>query len=299
MRAREILAVCVAGCVIATLGCGDDSAGGGTAGVLGAGTGGTSATGGTGGAGAAGAGGAGAGASGTGGGMLGPTSSIRVVNLVPDVTFDAWGPDLDRKPVRLAEGITYAAASEYFEAPVNPISMEPIFVLWRSGDVPAEGSMFSMLLDDTHERVRIEVRELEAPGERATIIVEPVDPVEEDPTAHLQYETLDETELNRGDAAQLNLHITYHLFGIGDGIVDSLAIEGEACFHGGSTSVAQVFSIPAGASTLAVYDIQTTSACSQSDPLATLPIEGDPGDNLLITLYREGNDVKMFSAPIE
>jgi hypothetical protein len=231
--------------------------------------------------------------------MFGPSSSIRVVNLVPDVTFDAWGPALDHRPARIAEGLAYATASDYFDAPINEFAMEPIFVLWKSGDMPMAGSMFSTLLDNTHERTRIQVRELEGPGERATIIIEPQEPFDEDPTAFLQYSTLDETELDRGDASMLNLHVSYHLFGIGDGIVDSFGLVGEPCMHGGSTNVAQVFSVPAGDDTLAVYDTQTGADCADLEPLATLPIEGEPGDNLLVVIYREGNEVKMFSAPIE
>lgn len=278
-------------CLIAALGCDDDAADAG-AGAGGAGTGGA------GGSSGAGLGGTG-GSSPDAGSMLGPTATIRIVNLVPDVTFAAWGPDISRRPVRLARNLEYATASEYFEAPVNPISMEPIFVLWKDGDQPEEGAMFSMLNDNSHERLRIEVGDLDAAGERATIIVKPQEPIDEDPTAPLQYETLDETELNRGDATQLNLHIAYHLFDIGNGIVDSIAIEGESCLHGGSASVVQVFSVPAGESTLAVYDVQTGVDCSETPPLATLPIAGEPGDNLLITIYHEQGNVKMFSAPIE
>jgi hypothetical protein len=295
MGGRLFLVIWSASCVLAAVGCGDDDgAGTGGAGDAGGGAAGHAGT--RGGAGAA----AGTGAAGSGGGgMPQPTSSIRVVNLVPDVTFDAWGPGPDRQPMRLAEGLEYATASDYFEAPVNELTMDPIFVLWKSGDEPPEGMSFSMLLDDSHERVRIEVRELDGPGERATITVEPQDPFDENPTAALEYETLDETELDRGDASKLNLHVSYHLFGIGDGIVDSFALEGEPCLHDGSTNVAEVFSVAAGESTLAVYDRQTGAACSLTEPLATLPIDGEAGDNLLVAIYREANDVKMLSAPIE
>jgi hypothetical protein len=250
--------------------------------------------------GSGGAGGTGGTGAGTGGsGMLGPTSSLRIVNLVPDVTFDVWGPDVNGVPVRLAGGFEYETASDYFDAPVNPISMEPIIALRRAGDVPEDGLRFSMLTDNTHERVRIEVGVLDAPAERATLIIEPQERIEDDPAARLEWETLDETELNRGDSTQLNLHVTYHLFDIGGGIVDSFGIEGEACLHDGSTSVAQVFPVPAGASTLAVYDLQTGADCGETEPLATLPIDGEPGDNLLVVLYHENDNVKMFSAPIE
>ena len=299
MKVRTWLAIGGVCCAITMLGCGDDDG-------VGLGDGGAGSSGGDeAGRGAAGrsgtGGGAGAGAPAIdgGGGMLGPTSSIRVVNLVPDVTFDAWGPGPDRLPIRLAEGIEYETVSDYFEAPVNQFTMEPIFVLWKSGDEPPEGMLFSTLLDDSHDRVRIEVRELDGPGERATITVEPQEPFDEDPTTALQYETLDETELERGDAAMLNLHVSYHLFAIGGGIVDSFAIEGESCLHDGSTNVAQVFSVPPGESTLAVYDRQTGVGCSETDPLATLPLDGEAGDNMLVVLYREGTEVKLLSAPIE
>lgn len=306
MHATRVISVGALLLAAVAWGCDEPGADGGAAGVSGSGAGGESGT-------SAGAG-AGSGASGTGagraasgsgagtgaaGGGLGPTSSIRVVNLVPDVTFDAWGPGLDGKPVRLAENLEYETASDYFEVPVNEFSQEPIFILWRSGDAPDPALSFSMRLENTHERMRVQARELEGPGERATVIIEPVEPFDENPTAPLQFEQLDETELMRGDATKLNLHVSYHLFGIGGGIVNSFAIEGESCLHDGSTSVTQAFSVPAGESTLAIYDRQTGAGCSETDPLATLPIAGDAGDNLLITLYREGNDIKMFSAPLE
>ena len=47
------------------------------------------------------------------------------------------------------------------------------------------------------------------------------------------------------------------------------------------------------------HDRQTGAACSETEPLATLPIDGEAGDNLLIAIYREGNDVKLLSAPLE
>lgn len=301
MQLRRAASSVVVMCALWLAGCGDDDSGpGGTAGATAgsAGHAGTSA-----GSGGAGHGGGGAGRGGSGGTRAsdagsagsGPTAKVRVVDLVPGVTFDAWGRGPDSKPMRIARGLEYETISDYIDVPLNMLTLTPVFNLWRAGDMPPSDALFSSLLDDSYERVRIEVLELDGPDQRATIILEPTEPKD---ATQLEYETLDETEAERGSASQLNLHVSYHLFDIGGGVVPSTAVAGKPCLFEGSTSVAEVFSVPPGAFDLAVYDRQTGVGCSETDPLGMIHLEGEAGDNLLVVEYLDGEDVKLLSAPI-
>jgi hypothetical protein len=298
MQQRRWALAVVVTCAFALSGCGDDDA---AAAASDGGAGHAAASGG-GGVGHAGSSGAGrGGASGTrGGGQSGSaatiqTAQVRVVDLVPDVTFDAWGRGPDNKARRIAQGIEYETVSDYIDVPLDMLTMTPVFVLWRAGDAPPADALFGSLLDDSYERVRIEVLELDGPDQRATIILEPAEPKD---ATQLEYETLDETEANRGSASQLNLHVAYHLFDIGGGVVPSTAISGMDCLFRGSTSVADVFSVAPGAFDLAVYDLQTGVGCSQTDPLGMIHLEGAAGDDLLVVEYLDGEDVRLLSAEI-
>lgn len=284
--------------ILAGSGIGCDSGGSGGAGS--GGSGGTGTAGGDGGSGGGGAGGSGGGSGTTGGadaggGELGPTASVRVVNLVPDVSFDAFGPNLESKPVLAAEGLTYGAISDYFEVQVNSISMAPIFVLWKSGDMPTPEQTFSMLQDNTHDRIRIDVRELDAPGQRATIIVAPTD---ETPTATLEYRTLDETDLDRGSATEAYLRFTTYLVPFPGGVVPGVAISGETCLFTGSSALGVAHSVPPGAFDLGVYDLQAVSDCTDTSAIATFPLDVAAGETELVVMYLEGSDVKIVSAPV-
>lgn len=242
------------------------------------------------------AGTAGSSGSGGGGSELGPTARVRVVNLVPDVTFDAWGPNADGDPVLLGTELEFGTISEFLDVPINMFSQEPIFLLWATGDVPEGENGFSSYLDNTHERMRVSVGELDGEGEAATVIITPTDDA---PTATLQYQQLDETETDRGDSALANLHITVEWEAVLDtSAVPGIALEGQECLFTGSSSVSQVWSVPPGDITLGYYDIQTVSACEDAEAIATFDLDVAAGDNQLVVFYLDGDALKMISAPL-
>jgi hypothetical protein len=280
---------------VSGLGCDDGAAPGGAADGGGA-TAGASATAGTSGGGAAGTGAAGTGAA-DAGGQLGPAAQVRVVNLVPGVTFDAWGPDADAVPTRLAEGLTYGTISDYFAAPLNRISQDPIFVLWKSGELPEEGKLFSTLQDNTHERVRIEMRELDAEGEHGTIVLSPMD---DSADSSLQFTTLDEVETARGMPTKANLHVSFHLEpgALPGGVQPSVSIKGQSCLFNGSTSIALAHSVEPGSFELAVYDRQSSADCGETPELSTHALEVAAGDNELVVIYLDGGEITWLNAPL-
>jgi hypothetical protein len=280
IRAVAIWVVLVLAC---SFGCGDDD---------GADANGDSGAGGSGGASGSSAGGSGGAANSD---ELGPTASVRVVNLVPDVTFDAFGSNVDSMPVLAAEGLTYGTISEYFDVRVNPISMAPIFVLRKTGDAPDPEQTFSMLQDATHERLWIDVGELDAPGQRATLIVSARGST---PESTLQFRTLDETDLDRGSATAANLRFTTYLEDFPGGVVPGVGLPGESCLFVGSSALGVGHEVPAGSFELQVYDLQAVSDCPDTSAIASFPLDVEAGATELVVLYLDGGEVKWISAPV-
>lgn len=228
---------------------------------------------------------------GTGGlGSLGPTARVRVANTVPGSSFDAWAANTSRCPVRVAQSIPFGAISDYFEVPVNAFSQDPEFVLLPSGERPADTNW---LVVSGPDRAFITTSQLDGAGQQGSLIVSL-----DDDTNQLQYEQLDESDLNAGDASQANLHIAYGLFDIAGGQNIDLGTVGKGCFHSGSTSVSQVFSLPAGNFEFGVYDSQVTAGCAASTLLASAPLDVAAGENVLLVTYLDDNAVKIVSAPI-
>lgn len=276
-------------CLLAAA-CGDDGAGGmADAG----GTGGSGGTAGSGGAGAIGGGGSG----GTGGtldastGQLGPSARIRIANIVPATTFDAWGPNIELRPVLAQGDIAYASVTDYFDVQLNMVAQHPIFVVLPDGEEPDTTSGLWLNQESGPDRSTIDVREIDGPDEQATVVLKPSSNGE-----NLAWEQLDETELNTGDPTKANLHISYNLFDLTNGAVISFAVVGQPCFHDGSTNIAQVWSVEPGSFELGVYDQQTVSECTT--PIATVPIEAAAGDNVLVVVYHEDNAIKFLTAPV-
>ncbi len=133
--------------------------------------------------------------------------------------------------------------------------------------------------------------DLNAADQYATLILSPTDH-----GTNLQYETLDETTLKRGDAAKANLHISWNLFDLGGTFVPALAVVGKPCFTTDSTSVSDVFSVDAGHFELGVYDRQTVSDCTTL--LRKVAIDAAAGDDVLVVLYHESDTIKFMTAPI-
>lgn len=226
-----------------------------------------------------------------GSGSLGPTSRVRVANTVAGLSFDAWAADTSRHPVRVAQDLTFGTISDYFEVPINAFSQDPEFVLLPSGEQPADTNWQVV---SGANRAFITVTQLDGENQQGSLIVSL-----DDDTAQLQAETLDESELEAGSPSQANLHIHYGLFDIVGGQVIDFGTVGHGCFHAGSTSVGQVFSLPAGALDFGVYDSQLTAGCHASTLLASAPLEVAAGNHALVVTYLDSNAVKIVSAPIE
>lgn len=285
--------VSIACCLMVACGDDDSSSDGGISGTDGAGSGGSS--------GRAGASGAGTGGEGGEGDVdasldLGPTANVRVMHLVEGVTFAAWGSGPEARPVLLADDLEHATISDYIEMPLNRITQHPMFVLWPSGEMPEEGALFSTLLENDHDHLRVEVRELDGDDQYATILVAPVDA---EPDSILEYQTLDEEDTDQGDPTQANLHITTYWEPLLDTTaVPGIALLGEPCLFTGSSSVSVAWPAPPGEITLGYYDIQDTSACEDSDPIKTFELEVEAGDNELVVFYLDGGELEMLHAPM-
>jgi hypothetical protein len=231
---------------------------------------------------------------------LGPTVLVRVVNLVPDVTFDMWGPDLDRKPVRLAEGLAYGTITDYTEVAYSEAFDSATLVLWKSGEQPEEGMLFGTLLTapSTHERQAIELRVVDNPGDRVTLVVSPQDRTADSP---LEWGIFDETDAN-DDATQANLHVAFELadwFGeLPDGASPSFAVKGQPCLFDGSTNFQLAQMVAPGDFEVAVYDTQTGAECDSAPELVSAPIEAAAGESLVVVVYFDGTDYKILSAPV-
>ncbi|MBK8713521.1 MAG: DUF4397 domain-containing protein [Deltaproteobacteria bacterium] len=223
-----------------------------------------------------------------GDGELGPAARVRFVNAVPDASFDAWVADVDGAPVRVAENIGFGEVSDYLDAPLNPFSQWPEMVLMPSGEAPQNTPNWRLDNVSGPDRIFLEVRELDAEGEQASLIVTR-DEV-------LQWQTLDETEIADADPSQATLHISYNLFDLEGPQVSALAVVGQPCLHVGSTSVALPWSVPPGSFELGYYDVQTDGECTNA--LQTLPITAAAGERVLVVLYHDDAEVLMLETPI-
>lgn len=224
----------------------------------------------------------------TGDGELGPAARVRFVNAVPEASFDAWVADADGAPVRVGQDIGFGEVSDYLAAPLNPFSMWPEMVLMPSGEAPENTPTWKLDNASGGDRIYLEIRELDAEGEQASLIVT------RDET--LRWETLDETEIAEADATQATLHISYNLFDLEGTQVSALAIVGQPCLHVGSTSVSLPWSVPPGSFELGYYDVQTQTDCTT--PITTLPITAAAGERVLVVLYHDGSEVLMLQTPI-
>ncbi|MDC0668076.1 hypothetical protein POL58_10025 [Nannocystis sp. ncelm1] len=225
------------------------------------------------------------------GGAIGPTAQIRLVNLVPGLTFDMWGADEDFMPVLIAEGIAPETASDYIDVPVNPYTMDPGFVLVPAGEVIEATPTWQTDAGAKPDHANINIDELDGAGQRATVIGS-----RDMETNELSFEHLDETELQLGDVSQANLHISYKLFDLPGTVVPAIAIVGQPCLFTGSTAAPQAWSVAPGSFELGVYDIQTESECTVQ--LASAPITAAAGDQVLVAIYHIDSTVKLLTAPI-
>jgi hypothetical protein len=223
-----------------------------------------------------------------GDGELGPAARVRVVNVVPDASFDAWVADVDGAPVRVAQDIGFGEVSAYVDAPLNPFSQWPEMVLMPSGEVPQNTPNWRLDNVSGPDRIFLEIRELDAEGEQASLIITREDV--------LRWETLDETEIADADPSQATLHISYNLFDLEGPQVSALAVVGQPCLHVGSTSVALPWSVPPGSFELGYYDVQTDGECTNA--LQTLAITAAAGERVMVVLYHDGSEVLMLESPI-
>ena len=268
-------------------GCGSSgSSSSGTGGVTG-GLGGRGATTGTGAT--TGAGGA-VGTGGTTAGQLGPTARVRIVQLVPGVTFDAWGADSNYQPVRVGQNIVYETISDYLNVPLDKVSMDPAFVLLPSGVVPAGASWQTVPV--AGDRTRVTLTGLGATKNQATVIL-----TSADSGTNVSVETLAEGKLAPGSATKANLHISYNIFDLGGSVVPALAVVGQPCFLYDSAGVADLFSVDPGAFTVGLYDLEDVSYCTTT-PLATVALSVAAGATELIAMYHQAAVVKFLHAPI-
>jgi hypothetical protein len=228
----------------------------------------------------------------TTGGAVGPSAQVRIVNLMPGVTFDAWANDTDKSPVLVAQGLAPETISAYFNAPVNEVTMQPEIVLLPAGEIPADDSFWQVNASVGPDRAYVKFTELEGADQRATAIV-----TLDELTMQVQYEQLDETELMLGADTQANLHIAYALADIGGGVVPAFAVVGEACLFTGSTGVTQPWSVAPGSFELGVYDLQSVPDCTTQ--LASTPITAAAGEQVLVAVYHVDAEVKLLTAPIE
>jgi hypothetical protein len=227
----------------------------------------------------------------SGSGELGPTARVRVVNLVQGVELTAWGADTDFNPVMITEGLAYASASDYFDAPLNAFTMHPEVVLVPTGEVVENVATWQVDNSMGPDRAFVSFTELDGADQQATIIV-----TLDDSSGNLQYEQLDESELMLGDASMANLHISWDLFDLEGGVVAAFSVVGDPCLFSGSTGVPQAWPVAPGSFEVGIYDQQIVSDCTMQ--LASIPITAAAGDQVLVAAYHEGADVKLLSAAI-
>ena len=291
---KNIVGLSIATSIVVLSAC-DSSGGSGP----GAGTGAAGSSRGTGGsAGASGSSGSGGGLGGrrgTGGGAadagIGPVAMVRIVNLVKDKTFDVWVADLNYMPKRILQNLAYEDISEYLDVPLGQISQTPTFVLLPSDTMPSMDPAWQTDAALGNDRARVEVTDLNAADQRATILMSLADD-----GMRLEYETLNETKLKPGDPTKANLHIAYHIFDLGGGVVPTFAVVGQPCLTTESVAVSDVESVAPGDFELGVYDRQNVSDCTEL--LASVKISAKAGDNVLVPVYHEGAQVKFLVAPI-
>lgn len=231
----------------------------------------------------------GADASEGGGGGLGPVARVRIVNLVPDTSFDVWGADTDHAPVRIASGLAFATISDYIDTPINTFSGDPELVLMPPGEAPEDVPSWEIDNSSGGDRAFISVSELDGEGEQATIVITKE-------SANLQYEQLDETEIMAGDPGAATLHVAFRLFDLGGTVVPAFGVVGQPCLFDGSTGVAQPWSVAPGTFDVGVYDLQTETECTT--PLATTSITAAADEHALVVVYHVGDEIGLLSAAI-
>jgi hypothetical protein len=230
------------------------------------------------------------GAGGTTAGQLGPTARVRVVHLVPGVTFDAWGADINYQPVRVGQNIAYETISDYLNVPLDKLTMDPTFVLLPSGVVPTGASW--QVLPVAGDRTRVALTGLGATKNQATVIL-----TSSDSGTNISAETLAEGKLAPGSATKANLHVSYNIFDLGGSVVPALAVVGQPCFLFDSSGVADLFSVDPGTFTVGLFDREDVSECTTT-PLATVALSVAAGASELIAMYHQGAMVKFLHAPI-
>ena len=230
------------------------------------------------------------GTGGTTAGQLGPTARVRVVQLVPGVTFDAWGADSNYQPVRVGQNIAYETISDYLNVPLDKLTMDPSFVLLPSGVTPTGASW--QAVGAAGDRTRIALTGLGATHNQATVIL-----TSTDSGTNISAETLAEGKLAPGSATKANLHISYNIFDLGGTVVPALAVVGQPCFLYDSSGVADVFSVDPGTFTVGLYDLEDVSECTTT-PLFTVSMTVAAGGSELIAMYHQAAVVKFLHAPI-
>ncbi|MBC8071775.1 MAG: hypothetical protein IAG13_25845, partial [Deltaproteobacteria bacterium] len=227
----------------------------------------------------------------SGSGELGPTARVRVINLVEGLEFTAWGADTNFDPVVIADGLTYASVSEYFDAPLNELSMEPQIVLVPAGEPVENTSTWQIDNSQGLDRAFVTFRELEGAGQQGTIVL-----TADAQTGNLQWAQLDESELMLGDAGMTTLHVSWNLFDLEGGVVPAFAVVGEPCLFTSSTGLAEPWSVAPGTFEVGIYDRQMVSECSVL--LGSTEITAAADEHVLVAVYHEGDTVKLFSAPV-
>ena len=233
----------------------------------------------------------GAGGGSSGGGQLGPTARVRIVQLVPGVTFDAWGADSKYNPVRVGQNIAYETISDYLNVPLDMFTMDPTFVLLPSGEAPAANASWQTP-PVAGDRARIELTGLGATDDQATVIL-----TSTDGGTNISAETLAEGKLPAPSATKATLHVSYNIFDLGGTVVPALAVVGQPCFLTDSAGVADVFTVDPGTFSVGLFDLEDVSACTTT-PLATVALTVPAGATELIVLYHQASVVKFLHAGI-
>lgn len=223
------------------------------------------------------------------GGALGPVARVRVVNLVPDTSFDVWGADVDHDPVRIASGLGFATISEYIDTPINAFSGNPELVLMPPGEAPEDVPTWEIDNSSGPDRAFVSVSELDGEGEQATIVITK-------DGANLQYEQLDETEIMAGDAGAATLHVAFRLFDLGGTVIPAFGVVGQPCLFDGSTGVAQPWSVAPGTFDVGVYDLQTETECTT--PLVTTSLTAGADEHALVVVYHRADEIGLLTAAI-
>jgi hypothetical protein len=217
---------------------------------------------------------------------------VRIASIVPmPASFDAFGEDANYKPVPAAHDITYGMVSDYFNIGLNRVTNTPSFLILPSGQMPNRNDpTWLNVAAPAADRMRIDVTGIDA-DQYATLIVSPTDN-----NTNLQYETLDESNLQAGTAGKVHLHISWNLFDLGGSFVPALSIVGQPCLTTDSTSVSDVFSVPPGRFQLGIYDRQDVSDCTVL--MGSIEIAAAANDNVLVVVYHVGTQIKFMTALI-